>query len=38
MKPALEKALKPYRQWAAFDDSLGKLISIVYAETEQEEF
>lgn len=38
MKPAIEKTLKAYRHWVSFDESLGKLISIAYAEIEQEEF
>jgi glyoxylase-like metal-dependent hydrolase (beta-lactamase superfamily II) len=38
MKDKVVAELKPYRQWAMFNDEIGKLISLAYLQAEQEEF
>lgn len=37
-KPKIAEALKDYRSWSVFDESLGPLVSTAYSEIEKEEF
>jgi len=37
-KPKIAEALKEYRSWSVFDESLGPLVSTAYGEIEKEEF
>jgi len=37
-KPKIAEALKDYRNWSSFDESLGPLVSTAYSEIEKEEF
>jgi len=38
MKPKVVADLKAYQGWATFDDEIGKLISLVILQLEQESF
>lgn len=38
MKPGIVKALAPYRSWLEFDNEVGRHISLVYLQVEQEAF
>jgi hypothetical protein len=38
MKPAVEKALAPYRQWGQFEAELGRHISLALQQVLDEDF